>query len=93
MGGDGPVVEPQDLPGEAQPDARTALLGCEERDEYFVKDFRKNACSVVCDLHGNPSPFIEKCFQLDDRLFMSVKGMDRVPDQVYNHLFDQLLIG
>lgn len=76
MRGDGSVVQPQYLPREAKPDTRTALFCSEERDEYLIKDLGKDARTVIGDLHGDTSPLIIICFQLYDRFFMFIKGMD-----------------
>ena len=38
LGGDGTTMKPENLPGEAESNAGTALFGGEERDKHFVND-------------------------------------------------------
>lgn len=93
MSGDSPVVEPEDLSRQAQANTRSALFCSEERNEYLVKYFRQDPRTIIGYLHGNTTSFIIVRLQLNGRFFPVFQGMNRIPYEVDDHLFNQLLIG
>jgi hypothetical protein len=92
LGGDGSSVQPENLPGEAQPDSRTASFGGEKGNENLINYIVQNARSIVGHLDGGPSPFVIESSDDDPPVFDSVQGLHRIFYQVDKHLLDHLLI-
>ena len=88
-----PVVQLHDAPRYAQPDARSAGLGREERRENIVGDFSGDRPAVVADVDPYGLVGCDARRDSDAAFAASVHRLSGILQQVHYHLLDQPLTG